>query len=197
MSEVTIADRADVVAGTPQPVAAGQPPDRTIEVEDHNCFACGSLNAHGLRLDLHVQAGRCWTALALDTRFEGWEGIAHGGILTTILDEVMAWSLVDHDTWGFTARLAVDFKRPVRVGQPIRAEGWVGDAHRRLIRTAGRILDPASGTVLATAEATYVPAPEDRKRALQARYRLRLVADEPGVADHDRAGSDPGRGAAR
>src|SRR2546428_1544464 len=91
-------------------------PSRRIEVEPHNCFACGTLNAHGLHLELHTEADRCWTRLTLSDRFEGWEGIAHGGILAAILDEVMAWALVGHDLWGLTPRMSVDFRRPVQVG---------------------------------------------------------------------------------
>jgi len=87
----------------------------------------------------------------------------------------MAWSLVDHDNWGLTARLSVDFKRPVPLETPIRAEGWVTQARRRLITTAGRVVDPATEFVLATAEATYVAAPEERKRELKERYGFRLV----------------------
>ena len=68
----------------------------------HNCFACGTLNAHGLHLVFHVEQGRSWTELTLDRAFEGWEGIAHGGIVCTILDEVMAWALVGADNWGWS-----------------------------------------------------------------------------------------------
>ena len=71
-------------------VIAG-PGVRPFEVADHRCFACGSLNEHGIRLVLHVERGRSWTELELEPQFEGWAGIAHGGILCTILDEVMAW----------------------------------------------------------------------------------------------------------
>ena len=45
--------------------------------------------------------------------------------MSTILDEVMAWALVDHDIWGVTARMTVEFKRPVPIDRPIRAEGRV------------------------------------------------------------------------
>lgn len=139
-------------------------------IRPHNCFACGELNVSGLHLQLHLEPGRCWTELSLARRFEGWEGIIHGGILTTILDEVMAWSLVERDTWGVTARLSVDFRRPVTVDQPIRAEGWITDARRRVQRTAGRIVDAGDGRELVAAEATYVAAPEARKSELKARY---------------------------
>jgi acyl-coenzyme A thioesterase PaaI-like protein len=152
-------------------------PELLIEVEPHNCFACGALNEGGLQLDLHVDGDRCWTSIALDDRFQGWDGIAHGGIVCTILDEVMAWSLAASDNWGLTARLNVAFRRPVPLGRPIRAEGWITTNRRRMIATGGRIVDPATGEVLATAEATYVAADQERKRQLQARYRFRLVPD--------------------
>lgn len=158
---------------------------RRVELAPHNCFACGTLNASGLGLVLHVSRTRCTTELVLDRRFEGWEGIAHGGIIGTILDEVMAWSLVEYDTWGLTARLNLTFRRPVPIGCPIRAEGWVVEAGRRLIKTAGQVVDPASGTVLATAEAVYIPAPEARQQELRKRYRFRLVPEDAASPQED------------
>jgi uncharacterized protein (TIGR00369 family) len=156
-------------------------PGTTFEFSPHNCFACGTLNTHGMQLVIHIEQGRSWTELQLARRFEGWEGIAHGGILCTILDEVMAWSLVGADNWGVTARLTVDFKRPVPVGRPIRAEGWVTEIRRRLVTTAGSIVDVADGTRLATADALYVAATEERKRELQERYGFRAGSDVPGA----------------
>ena len=165
---------------------------RRIVLTPHNCFACGTLNVHGMHLDLHAGGDRCWTELSLDPRFEGWEGIAHGGILCTILDEVMAWALVDHDVWGVTARMSVEFRRPVPIERPIRAEGRVVEVRRRLVKAEGVILDAADGAVLTRSEATYVGAPEARKEELKTRYRFRL---EPDAAGQDNvAGVDtPGR----
>jgi uncharacterized protein (TIGR00369 family) len=156
-------------------------PGTTFEFSPHNCFACGTLNTHGMQLEIHIEEGRSWTELRLDKRFEGWEGIAHGGILCTILDEVMAWSLVGADNWGVTARLAVDFKRPVPVGRTIRAAGWVTELRRRLVTTAGSIVDVVDGTLLASADALYVAATQERKRELQARYGFRAGSDVPGT----------------
>ena len=148
---------------------------RRVVLDPHHCFACGELNEHGLRLVLHTDDGRCWTELQLESRFQGWDGIAHGGIVATILDEVMAWALIDRDAWGVTAKLDLAFKRPVPLEATIRAEGWVVDARRRIMTTAGRLVDPVSGAVLATAEATYVAARPDQREALRARYRFRVV----------------------
>jgi uncharacterized protein (TIGR00369 family) len=145
----------------------------TFEFEPHNCFACGELNEHGLQLKLHLGERRSWTEFVLDERFEGWQGVTHGGILATILDEVMAWALVAEDNWGVTARMTIDFKRPVAVGTSVRAEGWIVRNRRRLVDTAGQIVD-SNGTQLASAEAVYVAANEERKRDLMARYGVRI-----------------------
>ena len=150
---------------------AGQP----VMLEPHNCFACGTLNAGGLQLELHAGDDVCWTELSLDKRFEGWDGIAHGGIICTILDEVMGWAVIEHDLWGVTARMAVDFKKPVVIGQPIRAEARVTSARRRVVDVEGE-LRHADGTLLAAATATYVAAPEAKKAELKARYGLAPAA---------------------
>jgi uncharacterized protein (TIGR00369 family) len=143
-----------------------------FQIRPHNCFACGELNNIGLQLQLHLEAGRCWTELEMPRRFEGWEGIAHGGIVCTVLDEVMAWALVASDSWGVTARLSVDFRKPVTVGQAIRAEGWITESRRRIQMTAGRIVDAATGVELATAQGTYIAATGARKRELKERYGM-------------------------
>ena len=177
---------SDRSVGVAEP-ASRQPLER-FRFEPHHCFACGELNEYGLHLDLHVTPEGCWTELTLEPRFQGWESVAHGGIVCTLLDEVMAWSVIGQDTWGVTARLNVSFRRPVPVGRPIRAEGWVSESGRRLFRTAGRVLDPATGEVLAEGDATFIPAPPDQLAALKARYRLRRVSDDdtadaPGSVD--------------
>ena len=124
---------------------------------------------------LHLEHERSWTALVLDRRFEGWEGIAHGGIVSTILDEVMAWSLVASDNWGVTARLAVEFRQPVPIETRLRADGWVTRARRRVVDTAARMVDLETGVELATATGVYVAADADRKRELQERYGFRRL----------------------
>jgi acyl-coenzyme A thioesterase PaaI-like protein len=148
-----------------------------FEVAPHHCFACGTLNEHGMGLELHVEPRRCWTELTFERRFEGWDGIAHGGILCTILDEVMAWALVGEDNWGLTARMSVEFRKPVDVGQPIRAEGWITRSRRRVVDTAARIVDARTGQELATATGVYIAADESRKRELRERYAYVPLTD--------------------
>jgi acyl-coenzyme A thioesterase PaaI-like protein len=170
----TGAGTAMVTRNAPEPDGATVTPVllsyEDFRVRPHNCFACGELNEVGLHLQLMLEPGRCWTELEMPRRFEGWEGIIHGGVLCTVMDEVMAWALVQEDNWGVTARMSVDFRRPVTVGQRIRAEGWVTDTRRRIHSTAGRMVDAESGVELVRAEATYLAASGERKRELKERY---------------------------
>lgn len=148
-----------------------------FEYRPHNCFACGQLNSGGLHLQLHVDGERCWTEFVIPRRFEGWEGITHGGILSAIVDEVMAWSLITVDHVGVTARLEVDFRRPVAIDQPIRAEGWIVERRRRRFDTAATVLDRDTGVVLVQARAIYLAADPTRSKEIRERYGFR-IADE-------------------
>jgi uncharacterized protein (TIGR00369 family) len=177
MSEpVTTGSAPTAAAGSEPSVRTAMLSYEDFRIRPHNCFACGELNEIGLHLRLNLGPGRCWTELEMTRRFEGWEGIVHGGILCTIMDEVMAWALVQYDSWGVTARMSVDFRRPVTVGQRIRAEGWISKSRRRIHVTAAKIVDAESGVELASAQATYVAASEARKRDLKERYGVDVGA---------------------
>jgi acyl-coenzyme A thioesterase PaaI-like protein len=154
-----------------------------FEFEPHHCFACGELNEHGLRLVLHTSPEGAWTEPVVDARFQGWEAVAHGGIVCTILDEVMAWAVIGRGTWGVTARMAVKFRGPIRTGTAIRAEGWVVEQKRRAVRAEGRIIDRGTGDVLATGESTFVALPAGQLERLKARYGMRRVEADARAGD--------------
>jgi len=168
---------AEARATAADTITARTSPLEGFDFEPHRCFACGELNEHGLKLQLHATREGCWTELELDPRFQGWESVAHGGIVTTLLDEVMAWSVIGRDTWGVTARLNIAFRKPVPVGVRIRAEGWVTEERRRTFRTAGRIIDLVTGSILADGQGTFIAAPPEQLALMQSRYRLRRSPD--------------------
>ena len=154
--------------------------DGAFAFEPHRCFACGELNEHGLHLELHADPEGAWLETTLASDFQGWDEIAHGGIVCTILDEVMAWSVIGQGTWGVTARLNVAFRKPIRTGTRVRAEGHLVSMDRRAAKTAGRIIDPATGHVLATGEGTFMAVPESELPRLMARYGMRRLPADAG-----------------
>jgi uncharacterized protein (TIGR00369 family) len=172
-----------------------------FEFEPHHCFACGELNEHGLHLQLHTSPVGSWTELTLATAFQGWDSVAHGGIVCTLLDEVMAWAVIGRGTWGVTARMNVTFRRPIRTGQDIRVEGWVLEEGRRAAKAAGHVLDVPTGEILATGESTFVAVPPDQLARLQSRYGMRRAGTTEGGAAAPNAGDgadaqQPARGRA-
>ena len=154
-----------------------------FDFEPHRCFACGELNEAGLHLEIHTDPGGSWTETTLEQRFQGWEEVAHGGIVCTLLDEVMAWAVIGRGTWGVTARLNVTFRRPIPVGTVIRAEGEVVGESRRVHRAEGRIVDGTTGEVLAIGESTFVAVPPSEVERLKARYGMRRLDKAADITD--------------
>ena len=141
-------------------------------IDDHRCFGCGRLNPHGLRLTFFRLADGTgvWAPFTPQRDHEGYAGLTHGGIISTVLDEVMAWSLYDREVWAVTARMSVAFRRPVEVGEPTRAVGAMVADRGRLVEVAGQLLRARDGVVLADAAGTFARVPAAQALAWRERY---------------------------
>lgn len=135
--------------------ARPSPPERLNQRDEHACFGCGRLNPFGLQLEFVADGDGVRADLTPGRLREGWAGTIHGGILSTMLDEALAWSLFRHQIWAVTARLNVSFRRPAMVGQPLSIHGWLVRDRGRLIEVAGEIRS-ADGTVLSEATGLFV-----------------------------------------
>ena len=146
--------------------------DERINVDmDHNCFGCGQQNAYGLQLKFYPdEQGGVWAPFVPAARFEGYTGMVHGGVISTVLDEVMAWSLYRNQVWAVTGALNVRYRAPIQVGERTRAVGWQIDRRGRRIEMAGEIRREDDGAVLARATATFVQVPDAQAEEWRARY---------------------------
>ena len=70
----------------------------TTPIADNYCFVCGQDNPRGLKISCTYREAEmaAETELVLPREFQGWAGVIHGGILATLLDEMMA-----HAVWHF------------------------------------------------------------------------------------------------
>jgi len=93
---------------------------------DHNCVGCSPKNTKGLRLEFYTDGVKVYTSVKVPIHMCGWENMVHGGIISTILDEIMSWTAI-HTLKKFilTKSMTVDFQKPVFVGEELRAEGIV------------------------------------------------------------------------
>ena len=114
------------------------------------CFACGKDNPQGLKLDIRKTPEGVELDYVLPEHFAGWQGIAHGGIVATILDELRAWACTNAGRNCVTAEMSVRYRKPVKTGSPLKGFGRVVSEKGRLIFTEARLLD-GSGTLVAEA----------------------------------------------
>jgi uncharacterized protein (TIGR00369 family) len=144
---------------------------RRYAFADHNCFACGGRNPIGMHLEIELGDGSASTTWVAGDDFVGWEAKVHGGILATLLDEVMAWAPSSYDSWAVTAEMRIRYRSPVNPGEVLRARGWVTERRRRIYRVKGEIRG-ADDRLVATGEGRFLGASPSEKRELKARYGL-------------------------
>ena len=129
---------------------------RRYAFADHNCFACGRENPIGMGLHIELGEGTARTAWTAGDDFVGWSDKAHGGIIATLLDEVMAWAPRASTRGWSPPRCRFDFDpRPSRRG--MTATGRVVEQRRRIYQVSGEVLG-ADGRLIAEGPvATWVP----------------------------------------
>jgi uncharacterized protein (TIGR00369 family) len=121
------------------------------------CFACGPDNPGGMHLKFISDAsGRHYISrFRLTKRYTGPPGHCHGGIIATILDDAMSKLNKIRDQPAATARMTVDYLKPVPLHKPLRVESReISKRGRRLTRIA-EIFDE-KGTVLARSRGVFV-----------------------------------------
>jgi uncharacterized protein (TIGR00369 family) len=128
-----------------------------VPFDDGNCFACGPTNPIGLHVHFDRAADTDGVLARLDLApvYQGWRGIAHGGIVMALLDEAMAHAAGFAGHRGVTASVNVRFRKPVPLERPIEVRGRVAWQRRNVLGVEASIFD-ADGDLLARAEGHFV-----------------------------------------
>lgn len=123
-----------------------------------HCFGCSPRNPHGLRLLFQRTGSGCRSRHVLAAHLCGVEGIAHGGIVGTLLDETAAWAIIlNTGRLGLTTTMTTRFTAPVKIGVELDLEAVVSSRDAKRAATRAWIRDSAGG-LLAEAEAEWVLA---------------------------------------
>lgn len=130
-----------------------------LPVDDGRCFACGPFSADGLHLRFEPAGSDAVRArVTLPPRFQGWRGLAHGGVVMMLLDEAMAHACGLVGERGMTAAMQLRFRAPVPLGEPLVVTGSVKWKRRKVIALVAEVALAADGTVLAGGEGSFVSA---------------------------------------
>jgi uncharacterized protein (TIGR00369 family) len=122
--------------------------------DDGMCFACGRNNDKGLHLEFSLnRQNKCVeTTFVPQDEHQGWQGVVHGGIIATLMDEAMAKLAQLLGYYALTAALDVRFKDVARTGEPLQVKAEVAKLSKKLIY-ARAVAGRADGAVVAEAQA--------------------------------------------
>ncbi|MDD2400925.1 MAG: PaaI family thioesterase [Clostridia bacterium] len=127
---------------------------------DHFCFGCGEKNPKGLKLKFRQEGDIVRTTFVPDETHQGYPGIIHGGITSTIFDEVMSTCINMLGEFAVTARLEVRFKNKIHIKKPIEFEA-------KIVKRKGRVIDVEARAFL-----------EGGKTAAEAKGRFIIIKEE-------------------
>jgi uncharacterized protein (TIGR00369 family) len=120
--------------------------------DDQNCFVCGEKNPAGLRLEFREgdSEHEVVTEIIFPAHLQGWQGTVHGGLLATVLDEIMIKAAKAIGSTCVTAEITVKYRKPAATGVSYHVSGRVLASHGRLVTAESRLCD-STGQILAQA----------------------------------------------
>ncbi|MCX6623952.1 MAG: PaaI family thioesterase [Acidobacteria bacterium] len=131
-----------------------------------SCVVCGPENPRGLRIRFEAGADGAITAQWTPTaEWEGFRGIVHGGIVSTVLDEAMSKAVAASHCAALTGELRVRFRHLVESGREFRIRVWIVERRKGLI-TAEATLTDSDGGECAHAWAAFLTLPEPLEQKL-------------------------------
>ena len=133
------------------------------KLQGHHCFACGTDNPIGLNMQFYRSGDMVCSDITLERNHEGWEGMAHGGIISTLLDEVMSWTVLYFKrTFLVTRKMNIKYIKPIPLGVPLTARGKILDEPgNSRIEVRGEIVD-AAGKLLVRSCGEFVMLAENQ-----------------------------------
>lgn len=119
------------------------------------CFGCSPANPIGLKLKFTMEGGVCRSTFTAGPDHQGWSGYVHGGIISSLLDEVMAQWIWLQNVPAMTAEMTTRFSRAVPINVPLTLESRNTGGRGKLFIMEGFIILP-DGSVPCRATAKFL-----------------------------------------
>jgi acyl-coenzyme A thioesterase PaaI-like protein len=125
--------------------------------DDRYCFACGEKNPMGLKLSFDWDGETLKSSFTPQKEHQGYKDVVHGGIISTVLDECMAWATIRKlNTMAATAEFSVRLKSPLKTGEETLTEAKVENISRKLVEASSIMKRVSDAKIIATARAKLV-----------------------------------------
>ena len=123
----------------------------------NRCFVCGPANPGGLNVRFRLDADDvCRAEFTPGAVHVGYDGVTHGGIIFSLLDDVMANYIFLRGERCYTAKAEVRYRQPLPVATPVRLEGRQQRRKGRLAILEGRAIRADTDAVVAEATASFM-----------------------------------------
>lgn len=139
-------------AESPSPDARVNPLASTA----NRCFVCGNGNPIGLNVRFRLDGDVCRAEFTPGEAHVGYDGVTHGGILFSLLDDVMANHIFLRGERCYTAKAEVRYRGPLPVGTRVKLEGRLVRRKGRLVILEGRVLRADNNEVVAEATGSFM-----------------------------------------
>jgi uncharacterized protein (TIGR00369 family) len=131
------------------------------------CIVCGNENPIGFNIEFKEKDGCVYGKVNPGQHFEGYSEVIHGGILSTLLDEVMVKALFSIDIIAVTMEITVKFRKPAATGQELTIRGYPGEVKSKTARARGEVLIE-DGSIAADADGIFYILKGDRRERMLA-----------------------------
>ncbi|QKG79811.1 PaaI family thioesterase [Tenuifilum thalassicum] len=132
------------------------------QLPEHGCFCCSSKNPIGLKLDFwfNEDENSVETRWNPDRNYQGYQGVLHGGIQSTLMDEVASWSIyILVGTAGVTHSMEIFYKKPLLIDKgEVIVRGKILKKEKRIVTVYVEIID-GKGETCTTGNIHYFTFP--------------------------------------
>ncbi|WP_130417382.1 PaaI family thioesterase [Edaphobacter modestus] len=131
-----------------------------LGAKDSYCYVCGPDNKFGLRVPFEQDGAESSCArYVARPEHGGWNGVLHGGVTFSLMDEALGWALFFQQKPAVTAKIRTRFTKPVPIGAALLIRAWVIRERSRIVEAKAEVRSDDGEMLFAEAEATMFRIP--------------------------------------
>lgn len=123
--------------------------------DDGYCFVCGPNNPIGLKLDFSLDGEVMTTKFVPRKEHQGYKDVVHGGIISTLLDEIMVKLAIELGMPAVTAQMDIRLRKAAKVGERLTFSAKILEqtnkllvAHAKAVTDDGEIVAESTGKLV-------------------------------------------------
>ena len=128
-----------------------------IDFSANNCFVCGPDNTIGLKIKFNIDDDDiCRGRFRSMENHVGYQNTTHGGIIFSLLDDVMANWLFLKNQVAQTAQCDLRYRQSLPVDETVILEGWCVNKRSRVAFMKGQVILESNGALIAESNAKFM-----------------------------------------